>query len=290
MLRGILQEPLLHFLILGALLFMLFDGGAQSAGSSDQRIVITPGQIEHLAAGFERTWRRPPSERELSHLISDHVRETVYYREALAMGLDEDDRIVRQRMRQKLEFLATGAADALRPTDEQLRDYLREHAERFTEEPRIAFRQVHLGPAHERDQLEVVAARWLDRLDNGTRPSELVRAGAMATMIPPRVPLVRRSEVERLFGGGFADRIMALEPGAWAGPIESGYGLHLVRVDDRRPARLPDLDTVRNRVTAEWRSDRRARLTDEFYRDLRERYEVIVQSPSGDAAGEASPQ
>jgi hypothetical protein len=124
------QEPLVHFLVLGALLFVAFDRwGAGGAGTS--RIVVTPGQIDAMASGFARTWQRPPTEEELKGLLDDHVREEIATREAMALGLDRDDTVIRRRLRQKFEFIAEDSIDATPPTEADLQRWLDAHPADF---------------------------------------------------------------------------------------------------------------------------------------------------------------
>lgn len=283
MLREFLREPLMHFVILGAALFVLFNWSSDRADSEGYRVVVTPGRVEHLAAGFERTWRRPPTKRELKALIDGYIRNEIYYREALALGLDKDDTIVRRRMKQKLEFLVRDAAEALDPSDDQLLAYLREHPDTFRLEPRASFRQVYLSPEAHAGNVSETAGRLLERLESGDVPPEDIAALGDRLMVPAEMKLARRGEIERLFGARFAEGLMNAAPRRWTGPLESGYGLHLVYVGERREARLPELDEVRGVVLREWLNDRREALGEEFYRALRERYTVEIE-PSAFAA------
>lgn len=276
----LLREPLLHFVVLGAALFWLFSWTGGPAGPDDNRIVVTPGLVQHLTAGFERTWQRPPTEQELQGLIDSHIREEIYYREALALGLDRDDTIVRRRLMQKLEFLTADAAEALDPSDDELRRYLEQHPDSFRLEAQAAFRHVYLNPERHAGNVDEVARRLLERLRAGNVPAEDGTEPGDRLMIPAEMALTRRSEIERLFGWQFADGVLDAEPGRWTGPIESGYGLHLVHVGERREARMPTLGEVRDLVLREWLNARRQALGEAFYRRLRERYTVVVEPPA----------
>ena len=145
MIHKLLREPLVHFIALGALVFLLFHFNANRDEAPDGKIIVTPGKIEQLVTGFTRTWHRPPTRQELDGLVEDHIREEVLYREALAMGLDKDDTIVRRRMRQKLEFLTEQASTAALPTDQELQSWLDKHPNKFRVEPAIAFSQVYFN-------------------------------------------------------------------------------------------------------------------------------------------------
>ncbi len=128
--RSWLREPLLHFLLLGTGLFVL-SGFLGEPTPSDSRVVVTPGHVERLVETWRRTWQRPPTAQELEGLIEDHIKEEILYREAIAMGLDRDDTIIRRRLRQKMEFLAEDIAAQDEPAEEELELFL----ENFSSEP-----------------------------------------------------------------------------------------------------------------------------------------------------------
>jgi hypothetical protein len=271
MLRAALREPLLHFLVLGGLLFLLF-GLTREPVRDARQIRITAGQVEQLAARFSRTWMRPPTEEELAGLIERHIRGEVFYREALAMGLDQDDPYVRNRLGQKLEFLLDDLSTETMPDDETLALYLRQHPERYREPARVSFRQVYLNPER-RPQLEADAARLLQRLRAGADPAGLDDVSLLRQAFED----VSQPEIGRHFGDAFAEALLELEPGQWLGPIPSGLGAHLVRVTDRRPARFPGLGEVRPQVLRDWQDQRAREQKEQAYARLRQRYDIIVE-------------
>jgi hypothetical protein len=279
-LRRLLHEPLVHFLVLGAGLFALFALVGRPAGERRERIVVTPGQIESLAGTFARTWQRPPTPLELDALIEDHVRDQVYAREAAALGLDRDDVVVRRRLRQKMEFLTEEAADAAPPTDEQLAAFLAAHPDAYRVEPRLAFRQVYLSHDRRGDAVDADARAALAKLDAQGPDADISRLGD-PLILPQDVALSPRSEIARLFGEPFADRLLEAEPGRWVGPIESGYGSHVVYVQRRETGRTPRLAEVHDAVARDWELARRKETLEAAYRKLRERYDV--QIPVGSA-------
>ena len=287
--RFLLHEPLVHFLLVGALLFLL--SSRQRDTSNAGPIVVTRARIEQLATGFARTWQRPPTDQELTGLVKDYIKEEVYVREALATGLDRDDTIIRRRLRQKLEFLTEDALEAAVPSDDDLRAYLKAHADSFRVESRVAFRQVHLdrnrrGAAAERDAQALLAR--LSSLEPGTDVSAL----GDSRMLPPAVELSPQSDVARVFGKEFAARVANLAPGGWTGPIESGYGLHLVQVTGRVEGRVPELSEVHDTVKREWQAAQRNERSDALFRKLVARYRVVVEPPAEakrEKAGKKSP-
>jgi hypothetical protein len=280
MLRSLAREPLVHFLLLGAALFALdawLRPAAPAAGSAE--IVVSEARVRNLAQSFARTWQRPPTREELDGLIESHIREEVMVREALALGLDRDDAIVRRRLQQKVEFVAEEAAALARPTDAQLEAYLKANAAAFRTEPRATFAQVYLDPAKRKGALVADAKRLLEAL-NGARPSlDPARAGDRLLLLEPRYENVPRHELARLFGSEFADALAKQPVGKWAGPVPSGYGVHLVRVEALEPGAMPALADVRPLVEREWANARRQEVGRAFYEQLRAKYAIEVQMP-----------
>ena len=268
------REPLVQFLAIGALLFFVFEW--RGSGPASRRIVITPGQVDALAAGFARTWQRPPTEEDLKGLIDEYVREEIATREALAAGLDRDDTIIRRRLRQKMEFLAEGTGDASPPTDAELHAWLDAHPARYGQDPQVAFRQVHLSPERRGSRLDDDAQLMLARLASARWDAELDTLSD-SRLLPTDVDRSSRSDILRLFGEGFADRILEVETGRWVGPIPSAYGVHLVFVRERFAGRLPSLHEVRPQVERDFIADRRRRDLEATYDRLLDLYDVVIE-------------
>jgi hypothetical protein len=273
--QRLLREPLLHFLLLGVAIFIAYGLVSTPGSGSPSTIVVTTGQVEHLADGFATLWGRPPTDAELQGLVDDWVREEVATREALALGLDKDDPVIRRRLRQKLEFLSDDAATQTAATDAELNAYLQAHPEQFLVEPRLSFRQVYLDPEQHRDRLDRDTAQVLAQL---TRYGDETTSGD-STLLPHALDDVPASDVAKQFGDAFAATLMDLPVGKWQGPIESSYGVHLVLVSERTEARLPELSDVRDAVQLEWTNARRQDATASFYGKLLERYTVTVEGP-----------
>jgi hypothetical protein len=282
----LLREPLVHFLLLGAMLFGVFALVGDRGSEQANRIVVTPGHIKHLTVSFTRTWQRPPTAPELTGLIEDYIREEVLYREAMAMGLDRDDTIVRRRLRQKLEFLTEETAETAPPSDAELQAFLQQHADAFRVEPRLAFRHVYLNRERRGDAIDTEARELLAQLTTGATTPDPAALGD-PFLLPHAFVLLSRNEITRLFGDTFATQLQHLELGRWAGPLESAYGLHLVLVHERTDGRLPALAEVRQAVQREWLAARRKEVNEQFYQHLRARYTIIVEQPQ--AAGDHIP-
>ena len=283
-----LREPLVHFLALGVGLFGLFAlvGGSEDVAAD--RIVVSAARVDLLAGDFARVRQRPPTSAELAGLIEDHVREEIYYREAVAMGLDRDDTIVRRRLRRKLEFFTEDSSGAAEPSGEELRAYLAAHPERFRVGSRVTFEHIYFNRDRRGEAAATSDARGvLERLGAGAEEMDVGELGDRLAL-PRKYTGVAIDRVARRFGSDFVERLAELPVGRWAGPIESGYGLHLVRIHERQAGEMPDFESAREAVEREWRAVRKQEAGEEFYRQLRARYEVIVEEPAGGTPAGAS--
>lgn len=288
-LRRLLQEPLIHFLAIGAALFAFSQWSAGGSGQASKTIVLTSGQIQHMAAGFTKVWQRPPTESDLKGLIDDWVREEIAVRAAVEAGLDRDDTVIRRRLRQKLEFLTEDLAEASAPTEQDLQAWFSEHANKFQNEPRVAFRQVFVSRERRGVTAEADAIAILDQLKKN--PDASIDGLGDPTMLPLDIGLEPFSDVGDTFGPGFAGRINALTPGAWAGPVSSTYGLHLVLVLDRAEGTKPDFSAVRAEVERELMLARRKQALSAMYERLLKNYTVVIErAASGNAAARKQPE
>jgi hypothetical protein len=274
-----LREPLVHFLALGAALFVVFSLiGGSDEDSSDQ-IVVSAAQIEIMAEGFARTWQRPPIAQEVTGLIDDYIRDEIYYREALAMGLDRDDTIIRRRLRQKMEFFTDDLQAAVVPGEEQLRAYLEADPEKFRVPARVSFEHIYLNTDQRGAKASSDAESLLTRLQEGGSGLELSALGDPLPL-PREYVNAPADRVGGRFGGGFAQRLVELPVGTWSGPVESGFGLHLVLVTERQEGAIPPYEDIEDIIEREWRAEQRNTVKEAFYQTLRQRYSVVVEEPT----------
>jgi hypothetical protein len=274
-----LQEPLFHFLLIGAALFVLFFQVADPEAVSDNRIVISETDIDRMITLFERKFQRLPTRQELNGLVGAQIREEVLYREALAMGLDQDDTIVRRRMAQKVEFMFNDLVDAAEPSDEELQRFLNENPDKFIESARTSFIHVYLSADERGDKVKTDAQQLLDALNSKQDSADSNTAGD-PFMFGYRFDDQSEHQVSRMFGSDFASSMSTLATGSWQGPIASGYGLHLVFINNRTESWLPPLPEIRDSVLYELLAERRQQANTAFYKTLLERYDVIVEQPS----------
>jgi PPIC-type PPIASE domain len=275
--KKLIREPFIHFLLLGAAIFIANRLVSGRAENQPGKIVITQGQITSLVIGFSRTWQRPPTREELEGLIRDRVREEVYYREAVAMGLDRDDAIIRRRLQQKLEFVTDDVAAPAEPTDAELAEYLKTHADVFRTDRRFSFSQVYLDPSKRGEHLAQDANELLIQLRQQGRDVDLSSLGD-AFLLEHRFEAAPNSEIAKQFGEKFAAKLTDLPIGQWSSPIESGYGMHLVFVEERTEGRLPELAEVRDAVSRDWINARRLESNEKFFQSLLKHYQVVVET------------
>jgi len=273
--RRWLREPLLHFLLLGFAIF----GAYRLLGADEQppsSIVVTEGTINGQIESFSRTWLRPPTPQEVEELIREYVREEVYYREGMALGLDRDDTVIRRRLKQKLEFVAEAAGIATEPTDEDLRAYLEQRRDAYRTDARLSFVHVFLSAERRGDAVEQDAARVLGTLQSSKAAIDPA-ALSDPTLLELRFEDVPLRDVAAQFGDEFAERVVELPVGQWQGPVESGYGLHLVLVGARTDDRAPELDEVRDALRRDWLNERRIAANEAYYQSLLQRYTVTIE-------------
>ncbi len=281
----LLRDPLSHFLAIGMVLFALSFWIGGPSEDSLRIIRLSANDLEGIKQMWAKTRFRPPTEVELKGLIDSRIKEEILYREALALGLAEDDTIIRRRLAQKMEFLGEGLIDPGEPSEADLHTYLKDHSEQFQEPARISFEHVYLNPERRGENVEQDAQALLVSFQAREGAVDAHHAGD-PILLDTRFDLASQTLITNTFGKEFAEAMMDLTPGQWQGPVRSAYGLHVVYVHERQKSRLPDLNEIRDRVRLALLSERRRDSKDKFYKTLREHYEIIVERP---APGESQP-
>ena len=273
--KKLLTDPLFHFLLVGAALFIIFELYSNTGESFEDKILITQGNITALESNFARTWQRPPTEKELLGLIEESVRDEIAYREAVKMGLDQNDSYIKRRLRMKMELLIEDIGTLEPPSERELLDYLENNREAFRKEPKVGFSHVYLNVEKRANTLEEDVRMLLQQL-NGIGSEANPENFGDAIMLPKHYPLSSLNIIARQFGSNFADDIAGLRPGSWHGPIESSYGLHLVLIHESVAGRDPDLSEIRPAVEREYVAKRQREIKEEAYQKLKEQYPVEI--------------
>jgi hypothetical protein len=274
-----LREPLLHFLLAGAVLFAAFAwlnrGADTTAGTASRTVRITAAEVEWLSHTWARQWQRPPSAEELRSLVAGYLKEELLAREARAFRLDENDTVVRRRLAQKMEFMVQDTAQAVDPGEEELRRLYEAEHERFRSPARVTFTHVYFNPSRRGAQVEADARAALKQLSNAGAAANASEVGdrflAQYDFVDADEP-----EVAAMLGPEFARRVFALPPGAWQGPVASSYGIHLVRVARMDAAQPREFATVRGQVLQLWREQREREEREAYFAALLKKYDVVV--------------
>jgi len=263
--RTLAREPLVHFLIAGLILFLII-GRSGGVDPASRTILVDEGQIARISASWEQTWQRPPTADELDSLIDGFIREEIYYREALRMGLDQDDTVIRRRLRSKMEFLARASVETTAPEEAVLQQWLSDHAALYAPGAAMSFDQIYLGNEMEPEPV-------LAQLRQGTDPADV----GTPISLPRSMTDASRAEIARQFGESFVQAIDTDQIGEWQGPVSSGFGQHLVRVTAHQAGDPPRLADVRQRVENDWRSATLAEREEQAFAILRDAYSIEIE-------------
>lgn len=273
-LKAAFNEPLVHFLLAGLALFVFFAWRGDAVDPESRTITLTEEQVARLAANWEQTWQRPPSQQEIDGLIRDFVKEEVYYREGLRLGLGEDDTIIRRRIRSKMEFLASSELENEMPSDASLQAMLDKNPQAYAADTRYSFDQIYLT-AQDEAGARARATQMLSAINKGTGWQKL----GEPISLPRSSEQVDRARIAADFGDEFAASLAAIKPGQWAGPFASGFGLHLVRIRAVQASATPKLADVRQKLENDWRAqtvkDREAKA----YQALLDSYTIKIAKP-----------
>src|SRR5262249_41792541 len=277
-----LREPLLHFLLIGLLLFGIYayTNRRRIGIESPRQIVLSLDDLRTMTAYFQSQWHRPPTPQEFQAMVEDKIKEEVLYREGLAMGLDKDDTIVKRRMAQKVQFLAEDVASAHEPSTAELKSWFEKNSGQFALPSRYGFRHIYFSPDKRGANAHDDAAKPLARVAGQPEDSTMIVSVADRFMFQDYYGDRTPSAIAKEFGPQFAVALEKVTPGSWQGPIESGFGWHLVFVDTVIPGRIPPFDEAESEVKTAWLSEQKALAREKAYKSLRSKYTVLLPAPA----------
>jgi hypothetical protein len=273
-----LREPLVQFVLIGVVLFAIYQVLHPRAAepSDSQKVVLTADDLDQMTLMWRAQGRPPPSPQEIQSLLDNKIREEVLYREALKLGLDKDDTIVKRRMVQKMDFLAEDLSNLREPSREELKTWFAKNNQRFTMPGRASFRHLYFSFDKHGKQTSNVAAEALTKISAQSANSPEAAAVADPFMFQNYYRDCSFDEMAKTFGPQFARSLFTLNPGSWQGPIESGYGWHLVFVDSLTPARVAEFEEVETDVRTQWVSAQREEIKRRMYEEMKSRYEIVL--------------
>ncbi len=271
------REPLIHFFVLGLAVFGLhaaLDRQPKANFNDPYLVEISSADIEWMRTLFNKQMGREPTGQDLRGQVNQLIREQILSREAVSMGLDEGDIVVRRRLAQKMAFLFKDLSAMNAPTEDELRQYYKENLAQYEISPQITFTHVYFN----RDNRGVDGAKQaIQALVKENVDPNTVEALGDPSMLSTGCNNCRGREIKDRFGNEFAGTIEDLKPGAWYGPIASAYGLHAVYIYDRQDGKLPAFDEIVDQVRNDWMFANQEENTRKVYEEIRSRYQVLVE-------------
>lgn len=264
----ILKEPLLHFFLLGVAIFAWFFvlNPQEERPADPANIVISNQEVERVLLQFQAVWKRPPNSTEFDALIEGMVREEVLVREAEALGLNQNDGMIRKRLVQKMDFLTVSLAQTATPDEEVLRTYMQDNAEKYQSPARIAFEQVYLGEqSNTQNSTEILA-----QLTAGATPRNL----GQRSLLPTTIPLSGATKVNGSFGNGFFEAVSEIDITGWAGPVRSAFGYHLVKITEQTESSQQDFEKIEDILLSDWRREMSQTLSEAQLKSLKDQYTI----------------
>lgn len=288
----LLHEPLMHFVLIGLALFAVYGylHRGRSGGESSNQIILTIDDLRQMDVYFVSQWHRQPTPEEFLAMVEDRIREEVLYREALAMGLDKDDTIVKRRMAQKMQFLAEDVASAYEPTTAELKVWYEKNFDMFALPDRISFRHLYFSHDDRGQRTHDDAVKALGKIAGEPEDSKLAASLADQFMFQDYYADRTTEQLAKEFGPQFTTAVSKLKSGSWQGPIESGYGWHLVFIDSVIPGRTPDFEEIGPDVKTAWLGEQKQKAWKKTYEEMRAKYEVLLPtSPANESAKAPAP-
>ena len=275
----VLREPLVQFFFIGLCIYGAYAFyGVPDEGLENNTIIVNSERIGAFISGWESRWKRPPTKQELNGLINQFVREDILYREAVAMGLGQNDPVTRRRLAKKLEFLSKDIASLKKPVEGELERYFEDNKEEYKTPDLITFTHVFIDPNKRSDATLNDATNLLAQLQFVGPPDESISSLGDRFMLQNYYSENTELDIRKQFGSGFASAVMQLEPEEWHGPVISGYGIHLVYVDALTIAPTPVFEEVQEDVMQNWLTDQQEQFNEAFFESLKSRYEIVIEN------------
>jgi hypothetical protein len=271
------REPLIHFFILGLAVFGLhaaLDRKPAATVNDPYLVEVSSADIEWMRTIFNKRMGRGPSVQDLRAQVNQLIREQILSREAVAVGLDEDDMVVRRRLAQKMEFLFKDSSAIAEPTEEDLRTFFFENRRKYEMPPQVTFTQVYFSIDRRGVEEAKQTAQTLVKEDGD--PDRVATLGD-ASILSPRCTQCSVREIRNRFGLDFAETVKNLAPGSWHGPVKSAYGFHAVYIHERQDTKVPKFYDIIDQIKDDWKSEKREENTRSVYGEMRSRYRVLVE-------------
>ena len=273
-LKAASREPLVHFLIAGLVVFLISSLRGPEIDPNSRKIVLNETQIEQLVSEWQKTWQREPTPTEVDAIIREFIKDEIYFREAIRLGLDKDDLVVRRRLRSKMEYLSNSAAESQIPSEKELQDWLDKNPLKYAIGANYSFEQIYFNADNEIEKRKRTNT-ILSSLKNGTDWQSL----SDDISLPAQMENEDIENIGKVFGEEFANNLGPLPVKAWSEPIASGFGFHIVRILQKTEGRKPKLAEVRAEVERDWRAKTALLREQKSYQSLLDGYKIEIDRP-----------
>jgi peptidyl-prolyl cis-trans isomerase C len=274
LLSKIAREPFLHFILLGVLIYVIADYIKAGKDTKRYEINISDNDLYRIASLWEKQYGTIPTQKELENIVHNFVREEVFYREGLEMGLDKEDEVVRRRIAQKLEFLQQDLVIVNEPSEEELQEYFEKNTAKYLVPEKISFTHVFFSPDKGGDENAIQRA-------NEVRKKLLAKEINRAPESGDRFPFlfdysdISQTDLVHLLGeSDLSEKVYSLPAKEWSEPLKSGYGYHLVYINSKKPDTLPALSEVREKVKADYLEEARLKKNEEAFEKVKNKYTI----------------
>lgn len=268
--KKLLKEPLLHFMLLGVLIFALY-GIVNKENDSESVIMIDDYDMDNIIASWEMQWKRLPTDEELKSLVDQNIRQEIFYQEALKMNLDHNDEIIKRRLAQKMQFLSNDLATLNEPSDEELKKFYDANFEDYLTPAEYSFYQIILSPDYRKDPKKD-AEQILSEFANGS--FEEMKTKGDPLPFPYFFENTDVDEINRQLGMKFSNALKTTKTKIWTGPILSGFGYHLVYLVDKTGPQIPDFNTVKENLLRDLEYENQKNLNNQIFKELKKNYEI----------------
>ena len=268
--KKVFREPLIHFLLLGLGLFILY--GIVSKNQVDEdTIIIDDFDVNNIIASWEMQWKRLPTDQELKSLILQNIKQEIFYQEALKINLDHNDEIIKRRLSQKMQFLSNDIASLKQPDAEDLKQYYKDHIDKYKSPYSYSLYQIIFSPDYREDP-KADAIKTLAEL--GKVNPDKAKSSGDRMPFPFYYQNMDENELNRELGLNFSNSLRRIDSNKWNGPVKSGFGYHLVYITDKKEPSPIDFEIIRNEVERDYEYDQQKLLEEEIYEEYRKNYHI----------------
>jgi len=276
--KKLLKEPFLHFILIGAAMFLLY-GLVSDKKDSKNTIVINDFDVSSIISKWEMQWKRPPTEKELQSLINLNIKQEVFYQEALKMNLDHNDEIIKRRLAQKMQFLSNDIAAMMEPTDEVLKEYFQKNSDKYLTPTSYSLYQITFSPDKRENNFKD-AEETLKQFPNAS----FKEMNGKGDNLPFSYFFadINADELGLQLGSKFPEALQKSETNKWLGPVPSGFGYHLVYITKKTKPQSPPFESVRKAVVRDYEYNNQKEIDEAIYKELKKKYEIEIDIKSED--------